>query len=123
MQSIKLTMNWIEIKDAAFIGEMKQESVSNPGLTYIIFKHSTRCSTSRMAKNLFESEWNLTDPVHLVNVVESRAASNAVASTFNVHHESPQVLVIQNGISIYDNSHSLIDAAGIIKMLHSEPTR
>ena len=113
-------MNWTLLTDIAQLDILKEKSFAQP---QVIFKHSTRCSTSRMAKNLFESEWNLTDPVHLVNVVESRAASNAVASTFNVHHESPQVLVIQNGISIYDNSHSLIDAADIIKMLHSEPTR
>lgn len=115
------TMKWIEIKETSDAKGLKQESVLNPSRNYIIFKHSTRCSTSRMAKNLFESEWSIPDSVHLVNVVESRDVSNSIASLFNIDHESPQVLVIRNGEAIYDNSHSRIDANEIIKLIQSEP--
>ncbi len=115
-------MNWIEIKESSAVKELKQESLLHPGRAYIIFKHSTRCGTSRMAKNLFESEWQVTAPVHLVNVVESRGVSDAITSLFDVYHESPQILVIKNGTSVHDNSHSSIDANEVIKFLESEPS-
>ena len=114
-------MNWIEIKDASEVAALKTASVTHPERVFIIFKHSTRCSTSRMAKNLFESEWKSENPVHLIKVVESREASDYTTSIFGVHHESPQVLVIQNGTSIHDNSHSMIDATEVISMIRSEP--
>jgi bacillithiol system protein YtxJ len=115
-------MNWIEIKDASAVNTLKLESAANPGHAYVIFKHSTRCITSRTAKNLFESEWSASNPVYLINVVEFREASNSAATLFGVHHESPQVLVIQNGKCVYDNSHSMIDATEVIRLLQSEPT-
>ncbi len=114
-------MIWKEITTLAEVNELKQNSVLNPEQSFVIFKHSTRCGTSRMAKNLFESQWNINDQVHLVNVVEFRAASNAVTDQFKTEHESPQVLVIKNGQSIYANSHSSIDAVEIIRLLQSEP--
>lgn len=114
-------MNWIEIKETNMIDKIRMESLSEPDRNFIIFKHSTRCGTSRMAKNNFESDWTLSDAVHLVNVVENREVSNRIAAEFHVHHESPQVLIIRNGVSIYDNSHSSIDAPEIIKMIQSKP--
>ncbi len=115
-------MNWIEITDAAIISDIKLESEQHPDKVFVIFKHSTRCATSRMAKNLFESEWAIPYPVHLVNVVESRLVSNTISSTFSVQHESPQVLVIKKGTSIYDNSHSDINASEILRLINSEPS-
>lgn len=115
-------MNWIEITDAGIIGDIKLESEQHPDKLFVIFKHSTRCATSRMAKNLFESEWNIPYPVHLVNVVESRMVSNSISSAFMVQHESPQVLVIKKGKSIYDNSHSYINATEIQRLITSQPS-
>lgn len=115
-------MNWIEIKESSAVKELKRESLLHPERVYTIFKHSTRCGISRMAKNLFESEWQVAAPVHLVNVVESREVSDAITLLFDVDHESPQILVIKNGISIHVNSHSSIDAAEVIKFLQSEPS-
>ncbi len=114
-------MIWKEITTLAQVNELKQKSVLTPEQSFVIFKHSSRCGTSRMAKNLFESQWNINNLVYLVNVVESRATSNAVADQFNTEHESPQALVIKNGQCIYDNSHSSIDAIEIIRLLKSEP--
>jgi len=34
-----------------------------------------------------------------------KAISNEIASFFQVHHESPQVILIKNGECIYDESH------------------
>lgn len=114
-------MNWKEITSIESVNLLKQESQQHPEKAIVIFKHSTRCGTSRMAKNLFESQWNISEQAYLINVVESRAASNSLESVFGIPHESPQVLVIKNGVSIYDNSHDSIDAEEVIKLMQSEP--
>jgi len=100
---------------------VKDNSLAKPAEFFVIFKHSTRCGTSRMSRNLFESEWTDANAVYLINVVESRDASNTAASIFNVTHESPQVLLIQNGNCIFHDSHSGIDASEIISRMRSEP--
>ncbi|MBL7877949.1 MAG: DUF2847 family protein, partial [Cyclobacteriaceae bacterium] len=55
-----------------------------------------------------------------------RDISNAIAQTFQVVHESPQILIIKNGQSIYDKSHFDIDFSSIktvVKNLSEEKTR
>jgi bacillithiol system protein YtxJ len=81
----------------------------------IIFKHSTRCSISRMALKQFEREFDLNDTVdaYFLDLIAHRDISNEIASTFNVYHESPQLILIRNGKAVYDVSHSDIDAGAL----------
>ena len=77
----------------------------------IIFKHSTRCSISMMAKRRFELDWNdIPDNVSLyfLDLIQYRDLSNQVAQLFQVHHESPQLLLIKDGECILDQSHGEI---------------
>jgi bacillithiol system protein YtxJ len=78
----------------------------------LIFKHSTRCSVSRMVLKQFENEFNLQDKItpYFLDLLEHRDISNEIASRFNVEHQSPQIIVIKNGISVYSTSHESIDA-------------
>lgn len=75
----------------------------------LIFKHSTRCGISSMAKNRLERSWNEKDSVrvqpYLLDLIRYRSVSDAVESEFNVMHQSPQVLIITNGQCIYEASH------------------
>jgi bacillithiol system protein YtxJ len=74
----------------------------------IIFKHSTRCSISLMAKRRFELDWeNLPDnvPLYFLDLIKYRDLSNQVAQDFQVHHQSPQLLLIKDGECILDQSH------------------
>jgi bacillithiol system protein YtxJ len=78
----------------------------------VIFKHSTRCSISRMALKQFENEFNMGDTVdvYFLDLLEHRDISNEIASRFGVYHQSPQLLLIKEGKCVYDVSHSDIDA-------------
>ncbi|MGH1435480.1 MAG: bacillithiol system redox-active protein YtxJ [Lewinella sp.] len=82
----------------------------------LIFKHSTRCSISSFAKSRLENDWNLSEkdiqPFYL-DLIDNRAVSNYVADHFGIDHESPQVLLIKNGICVYDTSHLDISVNGI----------
>jgi len=110
-------MNWIQLTDVEAIKKFNEESKQNPDRSFVIFKHSTRCSTSRMALKMFESGWENSIPAYFVNVVENRPASNQVANQYRVEHESPQILVIKNGQCIYDASHSSIDPHEVARNL------
>lgn len=74
--------------------------------TQAIFKHSTRCSISSMVKSRLEKASPSGDvDFYYLDLIAHRALSNKVAETFNVYHESPQILLIRNGECIYDESH------------------
>ena len=110
-------MDWIELSESEQVKNIKNESITHPDKSYVLFKHSTRCSTSRMALRMFESGWINQPPAYLINVVENRPASNEAANLYHITHESPQILVIRNGVCIYDASHSDIDPERVISIL------
>lgn len=106
-------MNWIALEFEAQLATIKDLSFKKPQL---IFKHSTRCSVSVMAKNRLdrEPEQALIDSYYL-DLLNHRDISNKIADTFGVMHESPQVLLIKNGECTYEESHSGISMAEILE--------
>lgn len=107
---------WINLEDLGQLNEIITTSEEKP---VVIFKHSTRCSVSRMAFKQFENEFNLQDKMdaYYLDLIENRAISNEIASKFEVVHQSPQLLVIKNGKCIYNISHSDIDAEFLNQLL------
>lgn len=73
---------------------------------FAVFKHSTRCSISSMAKSRFEREYNLDFPVYYLDLIQYRPISNLIAEKSGIEHQSPQLIVFQNGKPIYNGSHS-----------------
>ncbi len=99
-------MNWTPIRTADDITTIKEESQNGPVL---IFKHSTRCAISGMALNRLEKSWNDQDvnglKPYFLDLITYRSISNLIEHEFDVMHESPQVIVIKNGQTVYNNSH------------------
>jgi bacillithiol system protein YtxJ len=102
-------INWISLQDLGQLNQIMTVSNEKP---VVIFKHSTRCSVSRMALKQFENEYSIGDSVdiYFLDLLEHRAISNEIAARFNVVHQSPQLLLIKDGKSVYNVSHSDIDA-------------
>lgn len=102
-------ISWIPLQDLGQLNEIITVSNEKP---VVIFKHSTRCSVSRMALKQFENEFDLEDKVdaYFLDLLEHRAISNEIASRFGVYHQSPQLLLIKEGNCVYNVSHSDIDA-------------
>ena len=102
-------INWIELTDLGQLNEIMDLSHEQP---VAIFKHSTRCSFSRMALKQFENEFDLEGSVtpYFLDLLNHRDISNEIATRFEVYHQSPQLLLIKEGKSVYDASHSDIDA-------------
>lgn len=100
-------MNWINLTNLQQIEEIKEKSAQKP---QVIFKHSTRCSISSMAKSrLDRSEPAQNADFYYLDLIAHRNLSSKVADEFKVHHESPQIIVIINGECTYDESHYGID--------------
>ncbi|MCO5238036.1 MAG: bacillithiol system redox-active protein YtxJ [Chitinophagaceae bacterium] len=99
-------MNWKILEDAAQLPEIVERSKIHPQL---IYKHSTRCSTSTMVKNRLERSAAPPDmDFYFLDLIAYRALSDKIAADFKVRHESPQVLLIRNGECIYNESHYAI---------------
>jgi bacillithiol system protein YtxJ len=107
-------INWNELTDLGQLSEIIAISNEKP---VAIFKHSTRCSVSRMALKQFENEFNSADKVtpYFLDLIEYRAISNEIANRFGVTHQSPQLILIKEGKAIYNVSHSDIDAEELSK--------
>jgi bacillithiol system protein YtxJ len=102
-------VNWIPLTQMGQLDEIVNLSQQKPVL---IFKHSTRCSISRFALKQFEKQFDLEDKAdaYFLDLLEHRDISNEIASRFSVFHQSPQLILIKGGKSVYDVSHDAIDA-------------
>ena len=102
-------MNWIPLTEIKQLDEIIASSYDRPAA---IFKHSTRCSVSMMAKKSLEQSWHTEEqdiPVYYLDLLNYRAISNRIAEILGVYHQSPQLILIQNGKATYHASHSEID--------------
>ncbi len=103
-------MSWKTINQISQIQQIKEESKHLPVL---IYKHSTQCSLSQMAWNRLQRNWKEEDfkmvmPYYL-DLLTYREVSDAIEQEFAVLHESPQVILIKDGIAVYDTSHMAIN--------------
>lgn len=108
-------MEWNKITDLNQISDIK----SKPGYS-LIFKHSTRCSVSMMAKKRFELDWEAIPEgtnLYFLDLISYRAISAQIAETFQVNHESPQILLIKDGSCVLDASHSDISAEEVAEVI------
>ena len=108
-------MMWTPLTEENQLEEILEQSTQQP---VVIFKHSTRCSISAMAKSRLERA-TAPDKVHFyyLDLLTFRPVSNRIAELFSVHHESPQILVIRNKACVYDASHSGISMPDIVDNL------
>ncbi|MBK7635869.1 MAG: bacillithiol system redox-active protein YtxJ [Saprospiraceae bacterium] len=96
-------MVWKTLNSLLGLDTLLTESTSKD---IVIFKHSTTCSISHMAKMRLEDNWDLHDlDIYYLDLKKYRNVSDAIAEKLHVHHESPQILLIRNKDCIYDASH------------------
>jgi len=101
----KNTLHWIPLTS-----ENQLEEIKNCSKNYsiLIFKHSTSCGISNMVIKRFEklfTEEHQSLKVYYLDLLRYRNVSNEIAKVFDVVHESPQILVIRNEISVFNASH------------------
>jgi bacillithiol system protein YtxJ len=82
-----------------------------------VFKHSTRCPISgraydQVTKYLAKAPADGPE-FHLVNVIEARPVSNAIADALGVKHQSPQLILVKDRKALCSSSHFGITEASI----------
>jgi len=110
-------MQWKNITNLTQVNEIQKQTGYS-----LIFKHSTRCSVSMMAKRRFEMDWEVipaNTSLYFLDLISFRDVSAQIAETFQVHHESPQILLIKDGDCILDASHSDISADEVAEVINN----
>lgn len=109
-ENSKEDVKYFELNKMEQFDEMDEISITK---SIVIFKHSTRCSISRMALKQFDAAFNYPEEKidwYLLDLLNHRDLSNEIAHRYNVTHQSPQILVIQNGKAVFNASHDSIAA-------------
>ncbi len=108
-------MNWIPLRHEEQLEEINERSKEIP---QVIFKHSTRCGISSVAKNRLEKSGAPQNvDFYYLDLINFRGLSNYISELYKVNHESPQILVIRDGECIYDESHMSISMDEIETMV------
>ena len=107
---------WIGLNSIAQLEDISEKSKTK---TQIIFKHSTRCGISRMVMNQFVSAYNVSIDADLyyLDLLNYRDVSNEVGYKFQVLHQSPQLVVIKNRVSVAHASHGAINEMSLEEMI------
>lgn len=108
---------WHAIKQRDEVESVIEASYQKPQLVY---KHSHRCGTCLFAKSKLENEAEALEEhadLNFVNVISQREVSNALAEHTGIRHESPQVLLLDEGKVLWHGSHSKVNPAKILEAL------
>jgi len=93
------------------ISQLDSIGSNSKTVTQVIFKHSIRCGISKSVLKRFEQKYaseKSTIDFHYLDLITYRAISNEIAQRFEVHHQSPQLLILKDGIVISHASHHAI---------------
>lgn len=113
----KSVFPWIQLRSIEQLKLAIENSFEKP---IMLFKHSTRCSISSMAKTRFENNWpteNASCDLYFLDLLQYRAISDEIEKMTGVVHQSPQAILIRNKEVIYEDSHSAINALEIAKIV------
>lgn len=108
---------WITLNDTQQLKHIQDKSKTK---TQVIFKHSTRCGISKMVINQFVDAYELTEEnldLYYLDLLSYRDVSNEVGYAFQVIHQSPQLIVLKNGVVAAHASHSAINDIDLSKYI------
>lgn len=111
--SEKRELPWISLSSMDQLEEIQRKSATK---SQIIFKHSTRCGISRMVMNQFIMAYNFNKSdfdLYYLDLLSYRDVSNKISEAFQVYHQSPQIIIIKNGITVAHESHGDINALNL----------
>lgn len=96
-------VNWIPLTELSQL-----ETISKSEKVVGVFKHSTRCYTSKVVLRQFEKDFDdLAESIdmYFLDLIAYRSISNKIAEKYNLWHESPQLLIIKKDNLVASDSH------------------
>jgi bacillithiol system protein YtxJ len=85
----------------------------------LLFKHDPFCGISTAAERELA---RLPGPVHVVDVARHRDLARRVTERTGVQHESPQVVVLRDGVAVWSASHRAIRTETVRQVLATQTT-
>jgi bacillithiol system protein YtxJ len=113
----KKILPWIPLRSINQLDEIEKKS---KGKTQVIFKHSTTCGISRMVLNMFVDTYDVSESqldLYFLDLHAHRDVSNETGIKFQVVHQSPQLLIIKNGVTVFHTSHGAISDVSLEKFI------
>lgn len=110
-------MNWRYLESES---DWEEALKSSSELPIVVFKHSTRCSVSLMARKMLEQKWDFNEEEitpYFLDLIKFRNVSDRISHDTEVRHESPQLIYIKDGKVDYHASHYSIDTDTIHQKL------
>ena len=106
-------------KNLTTVSQLDEIAKLSLGKTQVIFKHSTRCGISSMVMNQFVAAFDLDINLDLyyLDLLSYRDVSNETGYKFQVMHQSPQLLIIKNGVVVAHASHGAINEIDLFKFV------
>lgn len=105
----------MEIRSMDELDKAEKASFEKP---VVLFKDSVTCGISASAKHrLFDLEITDDFQFYYLDLLSFRNVSNEIANRYGVIHQSPQVIVLRNGKTVYDTSHHAINSETLSNQL------
>ena len=107
---------WLPLTD---LDQLDRSIRNSSDRIQVFFKHSTRCSISRVALSRFDREPAVNEPADflLLDLLQYRPLSQQLTERLGITHESPQVLIVKNGACVYHANHLDIEPTEIYATL------
>jgi len=108
-------MNWQPLTSV----DQLLELASHPE-PFVVFKHSTRCPVSSMAKRSVEFDFDQLpagQKIYFLDLIALREISNLIAEKWQIRHESPQILVLKGDSCLFHASHQDINIQDILPFI------
>ena len=110
-----MTSSFLPIADVAALETQFGASHAGP---VVLLQHDPWCGVSTAA---YQAMATLPWPVALVDVARQPALSRPIAERTGVQHESPQVLVLRDGVAVWFASHRAITTQAVAAALRLQP--
>jgi bacillithiol system protein YtxJ len=107
LQFFGTTLETIEEKNMQFIpleSEAQLTEILSQNSRLAILKHNTTCSISKGVLDRLQSDDSDVpgvQSIYVLDLLANRPVSDSIAGRFGVPHQSPQILVVENGRCIY----------------------
>ncbi len=106
-------LNWKSLSTIKEFDQLIESSRTKPAL---VFKHRPSSQESSKVKEMLEHDWTFTPDqmdLFIVDVMKDKDVASEVTENAGVMNEYPQVLLFADGVTMYDESHEMINVKKI----------
>ena len=109
----KPSLQWKSIKNVEEFDQILERSRTKPAL---LFKHEPASAESLQIKQDLEANWIISADMldtYLVDTKQDKEVSDEATDVAGVSNETPQVFLFADGVTMYDESHEMINVKKI----------